>query len=74
MQGKRIFTEDEVARIRAILEEKRWAPRDKQKGLRAKLRRIGFYISDFSSNPDGFGPLDFDELKRTGRIKIREQI
>ncbi len=44
------------------------ADRADQKRLRDELRAIGFYISDWSG--PGFAPSDFDELVRSGQIKI----
>lgn len=68
MQGKAQFTSKEANAIRDLLYEKARADRDRQKSIRGKLRRIGFYISDFGG-PD-FTAADFTDLVKSGRIKI----
>ena len=45
------------------------ATRGAQKGIRAKIRRIGFYYSDFSDKK-GYTVEDFDLLIRSGQIVI----
>jgi hypothetical protein len=57
----------EIAEIRRIIREKQTAPADRQKALRAKLRRLGFYISDYSDEP-GLVESDVDDLIRRGTI------
>jgi hypothetical protein len=41
----------EIAEIKQVVREKQTAPGDRQKTLRAKLRKLGFYISDYSDEP-----------------------
>ena len=66
------FTGAEVAEIKRILHEKQTAPRDRQKALRATLRRqFRFYISEHSKHPP-FIESDFDELIRRGTITIAD--
>ena len=73
MKGRNTFSASEAEEIRTILREKAVADRDTQKGLRAKLRRIGFHISDFSSDFRGFTAADFDQLVRNGVVSIRDR-
>lgn len=65
------FTSAEISEIRRLLVEIRSSDRDAQKSLRAKLRRIGFHISDVSHENDGFTVSDFDALLRRGTVTQR---
>ncbi len=53
-----------------LLHEKVRSPREKQKVIRAKLRTIGFYISDFPISSKTFSPEIFDTLVRSGEITV----
>ena len=66
--GRLSFTADEIAEIRRLLVDLRRADRDRQKAIRAKIRRIGFYITDVSHDAGGFTVTDFDALLRRGVI------
>lgn len=70
--GRLNFTRAEADEIRSLLRELRRAERDRQKAIRAKIRRIGFYITDVSHDADGFTVSDFDELVRRGTISIED--
>ena len=61
------FTSGQIGEIRRLLVELRRSDRDRQKSLRAKLRRLGFHISDVSHGNDGFTVSDFDALLRAAR-------
>lgn len=67
---RRGFTRAEIEQLRALLREKQTADRDRQKALRDRMRRMGFYISDFSSDPGGFTAADLDILIARGSIQI----
>ena len=69
--GRLSFAEDEIAALRQLLTELRRSDRDRQKTIRAKIRRIGFYISDVSHDAGGFTATDFDALVRRGVITQR---
>lgn len=71
MQGKTQFTSEEFEDIKGLVHELRRADRDGQKTIRGKMRRIGFYITDFSG--PGFTTGDLDDLVTSGRIKIIDQ-
>lgn len=43
MKGKSIFTKAEINRLFELIKQRRNAPSNKQKGIRDKMRRIGFY-------------------------------
>ena len=69
MKGKNIFTRREADEIRALIRERNNADASKQKGIRAKMRRLGLY------GKDDWGIVDcklddFEQLIRSGLIKI----
>lgn len=70
MKGRNTFTSLQILTIKKLIAEKVTAPSDKQKGIRAKIRNIGFYYSDFSSKKEGYTVADFEELINSGKIKI----
>ena len=69
MSKRSTFTAAEIAEIKLLVREKQTAPADRQKTLRAKLRKLGFYISDYSDEP-GFVESDVDDLIRRGTITV----
>jgi len=69
MKGKDTFTESEISELRNLIRERIKADRSRQKGIRAKMRRIGFYGSDDFGIND-LQPADFEKLINSGRIKI----
>jgi hypothetical protein len=72
MEGRNTFSSAEAELIRFLLREKSRALRSAQKSLRSKLRRLGFYISDYDSSQDGFSDVDFNNLVSAGRITITD--
>lgn len=70
MKGKSIFTNAEAAYISQRLCELREATRDKQKVIRADLRRRGFHINDWRRSGRGFTSVDFDERVASGDIIV----
>ncbi len=70
MPMKKKYTKQEAAQIRTLLREKARATREEQKGIRAKLRRLGFYITDFDQSFSGFTASDFEGLIKSGIIII----
>ena len=70
MKGKNIFTTFEVDKIKKLIAEKVEATHSKQKGIKNKIREVGFYYSDFSSQKDGYTVEDFNALIRSGKIKV----
>lgn len=69
MKGKNIFTEHEVNIIRELLIEKVKSTTNEQKRIRNRIRKIGFYITDYA-NKKGFTVDDFNELIEYKKIKI----
>ena len=57
MKGKNVFTQNEINEIVALIRQRCSADRGKQKQIRAKMRRIGFY------GQDDFGISDMTEEK-----------
>jgi hypothetical protein len=69
MKGKDTFTQIEISEIRNLIKERIKADRSRQKGIRAKMRNIGFYGSDDFGIVD-MQPSDFERLINSGRIKV----
>jgi len=46
--GEKVFSVAEAGKIRRLLQSKVRATRSEQKVIRASIRRLGFYISDFT--------------------------
>ncbi len=72
IKGRNSFTQSEIDRLRILIREKIAATRGAQKGIRAKIRRIGFWFSDFSDKK-GYTVEDFDLLIRCGQIVILDK-
>ena len=70
---RRSFTRDELDELRRLVREKQTADRDRQKRLRDRMRKIGFYISDFTDEPEGFVASDLDALIQRGTITISKE-
>lgn len=69
MAGRSRFTAAEVSELRTLIREKQTAGRGRQKTLRARMRRLEFYITDFADY-SGFTVSDLDELIRRGTIVV----
>ena len=69
MKGKGTFTQTEISELRDLIKERIKADRSRQKGIRAKMRKIGFYGSDDFGIID-MQPSDFERLINSGRIKV----
>lgn len=61
MKEKDTFTESEISELRNLIRERIKADRSRQKEIRAKMRRIGFYGSD-DFGIDDLQPADFERL------------
>ena len=68
MKGRDTFTAGEAQEIRRLLRQKEEASRDEQKRIRGRIRRIGFYLSDW----DASTLEDFDRLISQGRLRISD--
>ena len=72
MKGRDRFTRAAAKEIRRLLSRLRLAERQEQKTIRARLRRMGFHISDFAGDQSGFTRSDFDDLVQRGVLTIEE--
>lgn len=70
--GRSNFSRDEIEMLRGHLRELRRAERDRQKSVRASMRRMGFYITDYSTDAQGFTASDLDDLVRRGIIQVSD--
>jgi len=64
------FTSADIAELRELVRRLRKAERSEQKLIRARLRRIGFHISDYDATGAGFTVSDFDELLHRGVLSV----
>lgn len=72
MKGRNQFTRSEINKLKEILEGKVNASSPKQKPFRDKLRRIGFYITDFDKSNEGFTKEKLEELIGIGIITVKD--
>jgi hypothetical protein len=72
MKGRSSFTRTEIAQLRALIRDKQTADRGRQKVVRAKMRAIGLYITDFADY-SGFSVSDFDDLVSRGLIAVTDE-
>lgn len=71
MTGRRSFSTDEAEELRRLIREKQTADASRQKSLRARIRRIGFRISEYEVY-GGFTVSDFDDLVHRGVVTITD--
>jgi hypothetical protein len=67
--GRVEFSGSEIQTIRRLLIELREVSAPEQAGVRAKLRRVGFYLSDWGQPGHGVDAGDLDRLIRDGLIR-----
>lgn len=72
MKGKKNFTSEEVFKIKELIRLKLQASNNEQKGIRAKIRDIGFYWEDFHPRTEipkvEYNVENFEKLVRNGSI------
>ena len=67
-KGRTLFTIAEIEKLRQLfLEKDKTTDQDEKKAIRTKMRRMGFYISDFSYDMNS---TDFELLCKSGNISI----
>lgn len=75
MKGKKNFTSEEVFKIKELIRLKLQASNNEQKGIRAKIRDIGFYWEDFHPRTEipkvEYNVENFEKLVRNGSIIIQ---
>ena len=69
VKRKSTFTAAEIADLKRLIREKQTAPADRQKVLREKMRKLGFFITDYADYP-GFVESDLDDLIARGTITV----
>lgn len=72
MKGKSIFTASEINELRLLISKRTKAERSAQKSIRAKMRKIGFYGSDFGITDLQLS--DFERLVSSGLVKTSNQV
>lgn len=70
MKGRNTFTMAEIKYLYQLFLQKDNADSDEQKSIRNKMRRIGFYITDFTRK--GMNSTDFMILCNNGKIGITD--
>jgi len=71
MSGRNEFTDAEIEGIRSELRERRRTDPHRQEIIQGRLRRVGFYITDYSHDANGLTVSDFDEMIHRGTIRQR---
>ena len=72
--GRKKFSQREIDIIRKLLGRKMAGNRSQQKMVRHTLRTVfEFNIADFNIQGKAFGPSDFDECVRRGRIQVLDE-
>lgn len=72
-KGKSVFTDEEKVKIISLIQELMNADfnGDNQKGIRNKIRKMGFYFTDFYViRKDEYTVDNFKKLIKSGQIKI----
>lgn len=72
MQGRSEFTQAELDELRRLARLKAGASVSKQKQLRAEMRRLGFFASDFGYTGHGFREPDLDQLINKGQVRLSQ--
>ena len=70
MKGKNQFLKSEFEQLKTLIKDKQTADKTQQKSIRNRIRKIGFYFSDFSNQKKGYDISDLEQLLKTGEIKI----
>ena len=70
MKGKNQFLKSEFEQLKTLIKEKQTADKTEQKSIRNRIRKIGFYFSDFSNQKKGYNISDLEQLVKTGEIKV----
>ncbi|MDT0685567.1 GIY-YIG nuclease family protein [Autumnicola psychrophila] len=70
MKGDRKFSVVQIEEIKKLVFEKENALPNQQKKIRDKIRKIGFYYSDFSPSKRGYTVQDVENLIAVGEIEV----
>ena len=64
------FSSAEWAALRVLVDHLRRAPKEDHELLRAGMRGLGFYISDFEKAEHRFVSSDLDRILHQGRVRV----
>ena len=70
MKRRNSFTNPEIELIKKLISLKEKATPSEQKGIRQKIRKIGFYYSDFSNEKNNYTLDNFESLIRRREIDV----
>ncbi len=70
MQGRSQFSISEFNQIKKLIEQKQKSSHNEKKKIRASLRKMGFYISDFDKSYQGFTLDLLNDCVESGMITI----
>ena len=73
IKGKKVFTKTEIEQLLQLIKERRQAPSDKQKSIRNKMRKLGFYGRDDWGITD-CTETDLIQLISNGKITVKDAI
>ena len=68
MKGRNEFTVEEIGKLKDLIAKKVMSSSSEQKGIRSKIRKLGFYWSDFSK--DEYNVENFLKLITNEDIKV----
>jgi hypothetical protein len=73
LRGRDDFSHDELAAVRdLVVELAQGEGSERRSRILARLRRLGFYVSDWSRRGEGFDLDQLDALIATGRIHVAD--
>ena len=64
------FSTAEWAALKVLVDQLRRAPKEDQELLRAGMRGLGFYISDYEKAENRFVTSDMDRILHAGRVRV----
>lgn len=70
MTVKKLFTDTECMEIIKLLEEKKYATKTRKKAIRAKLRKMGLYVSEHAEKGDELIALIKKQLKSNSKRSV----
>ncbi|OJV63297.1 MAG: hypothetical protein BGO41_11465 [Clostridiales bacterium 38-18] len=72
--GTNEFTKEAIDKLRVLIADLETSEANEKKKIRAKMRRIGFYITDFDQSRQGFTVAQLQELLDTGIVVVSNNI
>lgn len=75
IKGKKEFTESDICAIKELIKLKLQASTNEQKGIRKKIRNIGFYWEDFHTQAESpkveYNIENFEKLIEEEKITVK---